>query len=296
VVEHPLDDFDRRTPRCPMDSFRRQMEYLCAFFRPVSLPELLEALDAPGVPPERSVAVTFDDAYYGVYAHAWPILREMGILGAIYVITDYADGSGKRIFSFDEIEIAFRISAAPGILLDFLGLGTVALDSTTARVACMKAVKKRLKLLASETLERGRALLLERLGVTPEECITAAQRDEKYRQANWGQLKEMLDAGWTVGSHTRTHRAVAQVRDEERRSELEGSRQDLERELGLRNIHFAFPYGEPEHIGSDGALAVRAAGYASAVTTIPGGVRHGDDRYLLKRMSFEQLILESPAG
>jgi peptidoglycan/xylan/chitin deacetylase (PgdA/CDA1 family) len=47
-----------------------------------------DALTAPG--PGRTMAVTFDDAHRSVLEQAVPIMRALGVVGTIYVPTDYA--------------------------------------------------------------------------------------------------------------------------------------------------------------------------------------------------------------
>jgi peptidoglycan/xylan/chitin deacetylase (PgdA/CDA1 family) len=38
---------------------------------------------------QKYICITFDDAYEGLYHHAWPILKEYGFSATIFVVTDY---------------------------------------------------------------------------------------------------------------------------------------------------------------------------------------------------------------
>lgn len=292
VVTDELDEFDRRTPRMLVRAFEKQMEYLARFFRPVGLPEMLAMMDA-GEDDPKAVAVTFDDACYGVYAHARGILEGLGIPATVYVVTGHA--GERKLFSFDRVEIAFRVTPQLSLNADFLGLPEQPLDGVRARVDAMRAVKKQLKLTPFARLAACHETLLERLGVSVEECEAYAVGFEKFRQMNWGDLRELGGKYWTIGSHTRTHQAVAQLGDAERLCELAGSAEDLRTHLGLREMPFAFPYGEMSHVGETGADGVRAAGYTCAVTTVPGYVRGNTDRFLLNRVAFERLVIMSAA-
>jgi peptidoglycan/xylan/chitin deacetylase (PgdA/CDA1 family) len=69
-------------------------------YRPMRLRELLAA-SATGQPlPPRAFAVTFDDGYQCVHAHAWPILRELGVPATVFLTTAYLDRDGP--FPFDD--------------------------------------------------------------------------------------------------------------------------------------------------------------------------------------------------
>lgn len=64
--------------------FRTQMECLKANgFRTLPIDE------AFGDFKEKSVVITFDDGYEGVYTHAFPILKELNFTASIFVITEY---------------------------------------------------------------------------------------------------------------------------------------------------------------------------------------------------------------
>lgn len=48
-----------------------------------------EAVHAP--PAERTLAVTFDDAYRSVFDHALPVLSRLGVVASVFVPTDYVE-------------------------------------------------------------------------------------------------------------------------------------------------------------------------------------------------------------
>lgn len=80
---------------------------------------------------------------------------------------------------------------------------------------------------------------------------------------SWEELKGLADAGWEVGSHTRTHPHLTELPDDRLASELEGSRADCERELARPCRAIAYPYGDhdPRVVAAAGA-----AGYAAGCT------------------------------
>lgn len=79
---------------------------------------------------------------------------------------------------------------------------------------------------------------------------------------SWDELRGLRDAGWEIGSHTRSHPFLTRLSDGELAAELEASRADCERELGECES-LAYPYGDHDERV---VAATRAAGYATACT------------------------------
>nr|MDQ6915717.1 polysaccharide deacetylase family protein [Actinomycetota bacterium] len=61
---------------------------------------------------------------------------------------------------------------------------------------------------------------------------------------DWDELAELRDAGWEVGSHTRTHPHLTELSDAELVAELGGSRDELAERLGAPPASIAYPYGD----------------------------------------------------
>jgi peptidoglycan/xylan/chitin deacetylase (PgdA/CDA1 family) len=95
------------------------------------------------------------------------------------------------------------------------------------------------------------------------------------------QLREMVAAGVTVGSHTRTHPRLPELDARARRDEIRGSKARLEDLLGCRVTNFAYPYGL---FDEDARQAVEEAGYRSACSVRTGFNGPGVDRFLLRRI------------
>lgn len=76
----------------------------------------------------------------------------------------------------------------------------------------------------------------------------------------WDELREMQRAGMTIGAHSRTHPELTK-RGVSLASEIQGSRDDIQKNLGVTPDLFAYPYGDWD---DRVAAAVRAAGYRAA--------------------------------
>jgi peptidoglycan/xylan/chitin deacetylase (PgdA/CDA1 family) len=89
--------------------------------------------------------------------------------------------------------------------------------------------------------------------------------------ASWDELRRLAEAGWEIGSHTRSHPRLTQIQAEQLRIELEGSREDCERELDRPCVSIAYPYGD---VDTRVVAAAREAGYlagASLPERLEGG-------------------------
>jgi peptidoglycan/xylan/chitin deacetylase (PgdA/CDA1 family) len=77
----------------------------------------------------------------------------------------------------------------------------------------------------------------------------------------WDHVRALRRAGMGVQSHTRTHRVLETLSEEELEHELSGSRADLERELGEPARAVAYPVGKPLRNASPVRAALEKAGY-----------------------------------
>ena len=95
-----------------------------------------------------------------------------------------------------------------------------------------------------------------------EQWLDTPHRDELVA-ASWEQLASLLEAGWEIGSHTRSHPYLTRLDDESLHSELRESRAELAHRLGRPCRTLAYPYADVDARVVD---AARSAGYAAAAT------------------------------
>jgi peptidoglycan/xylan/chitin deacetylase (PgdA/CDA1 family) len=80
-----------------------------------------------------------------------------------------------------------------------------------------------------------------------------------------GELRELADAGWEIGSHTRSHPRLTSLSDE-LAPELADSRARIEEVVGASCHSLAYPYGDADRRV---AAAAAEAGYLAAATLVP---------------------------
>jgi peptidoglycan/xylan/chitin deacetylase (PgdA/CDA1 family) len=93
----------------------------------------------------------------------------------------------------------------------------------------------------------------------------------------------MLQPGFAVGAHSRSHPILSGQEPSKAREEILGSRQDLERLVESAVLDFAYPNGRYADFNDTTRRLVAESGYRCAVTTEPGTVIQGDDVFALRR-------------
>jgi peptidoglycan/xylan/chitin deacetylase (PgdA/CDA1 family) len=104
-VSTPPDDADRYrldlsvTP----DQFAAQLRWLRDHgYTAVSLDDVYNALHAGTPLPPRPVVLTFDDGYADAYHHAYRLLRQFGMTGTFFVVTEWIDQNRPGYLTWDQ--------------------------------------------------------------------------------------------------------------------------------------------------------------------------------------------------
>jgi peptidoglycan/xylan/chitin deacetylase (PgdA/CDA1 family) len=119
------------------------------------------------------------------------------------------------------------------------------------------------------------------IGKTDEWCRRENPAGRTYPLLGRGEIREMMQAGFTFHSHSRTHADLTMLSARALDEEISGSRRDLEDMLGQPVCCFAYPYGNY----SDAVVErVRAAGYTAAFSVQPGFNRRDVDPFRIRRL------------
>jgi peptidoglycan/xylan/chitin deacetylase (PgdA/CDA1 family) len=260
--------------------FERHLEWLGRRFRFVTLDDIGERA-VRGVPfDDPVVAITFDDGYRDVYEHAYPTLKRKGIPAAVFVVTDLVGQDLWQIHDrlYHLLARAFARWADPrreilGMLAD---LDIPSGDVFSTRATTMNPLRTVAALLPSISQSDVNRVMM-RLEATVGNGVCQIPRT-----VTWPMIADMRRAGFTIGSHTKTHVSLPMETQKTAIEELTGSKQALERHLGEPVVHFAYPGGQftPRIVDT-----VVAAGYQFGYTACP----HGDPRH--PAVTMERLLL-----
>ncbi|MCW5632296.1 MAG: polysaccharide deacetylase family protein [Rubrivivax sp.] len=100
---------------------------------------------------------------------------------------------------------------------------------------------------------------------------------------DWEQMRRMRRWGFTLGSHTVSHIDMVASPAELVRDELVRSRDDLKRELDVREPILAYPYGGRQHMNAERLQWVREAGYVGCLSAYGGTNLRTVDRFNVLR-------------
>jgi CelD/BcsL family acetyltransferase involved in cellulose biosynthesis/peptidoglycan/xylan/chitin deacetylase (PgdA/CDA1 family) len=269
------DDFDSFLPSVPVAAFRKQMEFLKKNFPIVSLDEI-----GHGAFPDNGAnycaALTFDDGYRDNFLSAFPVLKDLGLPATVFLTTGYIEAG--ELPWYDQVCWGFKLTTRERLSLKDVGGPEGRLDLPPERLKVM-----------GQTLAWLRGLEeTDRLRLTPQ--VFAALHVPAFLRVpspmlNWDEIRQMSKQNVTFGAHTVSHPALSRVNGERLEAEISGSRDRIQEELQLPVRHFAYPFGQPRDIGAEARSAVQRAGFATAVTTVWGFNRPGDDLLELKRFS-----------
>jgi len=114
------------------------------------------------------------------------------------------------------------------------------------------------------------------------------QAPPEYAPLSWDQVREAAQGGIEFGAHTCTHPILSMVAgDRELTGEIAGSKRRIEEQLCRAVDHFCYPNGSLRDFNASAVQAVRAAGYRTAVTTVPGTISVSAELLRLPRIGVE---------
>jgi peptidoglycan/xylan/chitin deacetylase (PgdA/CDA1 family) len=235
--------------------FERQLQHLAHFYHPVSAAEVLAALAGQHRLPRRAVLVTFDDGYRDFAEVAWPLLKRYHMPVVLFVPSAFVDDP-QRMFWSDSLWQMITRTGRQEVLVP--GVGQLTVGNPAERLATFRRLIGWLKSSSPAGRSSGLARLAELFNVQVEPTRSVL---------TWPEVRQLVGDGATMAAHSRTHERLDQLDGEALRSEVEGSRGDLVRELGTCAPLFAYPYGNAD-AAAVGALA--EAGFTLGFTTVCG--------------------------
>jgi peptidoglycan/xylan/chitin deacetylase (PgdA/CDA1 family) len=281
-----VDDFETAA-RVEMPSmmvsrtmFEHHLDCIGRHFAFVSVEEIGARL-ASGIPFTKPVAaVTFDDGYRDVYEQAFPVLQRKGIPATVFVVSDLVGQPFWQVHDrlYHLISKAFAIWSDPRRkLIGLLATLGVPAESIIRHPESTRSAQHAVSVLLPELAMADVRRLMDGI-----EASVGNGFAEMPQTLTWPMLHEMRAAGWTIGSHTRSHVSLPAESPDTIADELEGSRAALEQHLGAPVTHFAYPGGQFTAAVVD---AVARAGYEFAYTACT----HGDNRN--PALTIERLLL-----
>ncbi len=226
----------------------------------VSLDEI-PARIAAGRDAKPFVAFTFDDGYRDNRDYALPVLRRHNVPMAIYVPSDYADGTGDLWWL--ALENAIRAAENIDIRIGEENFDLPASTDAEKRIAFHR-IYWALRKLPEDDARRAVAELCRAAGY--DACGLC--RDLVM---NWDELRELIeDPLVTIGAHTTGHYSLGKLEDDAAWTQMAENVERIETELDRACHHMSYPYGSKCACGPREFRFARRLGMRTAVTTYKG--------------------------
>jgi len=228
----------------------------------------------------RFACLTFDGACKDVVTQAWPVLAKHDVPFTVYVPTAFPDGLGEAWWlALEEI-----IAREPRISLVIdRQERRFAAGTTSDKVDTFEFLASWLRSLPPPDLSFAIHDLCTRYSVD----FAALSRAEAM---DWDDLARLAaDPLVTIGSATVNYAALANLKAADAQREMAMGKAVAETALRRGTGHFAFPFGDRQSWRREHVAMAREAGFASAVSTVPGIVRAGGrtDLHALPRIVWD---------
>ena len=225
------------------------------------------------------VAITLDDGYRDTQLFAHPIFKKHGVPFAVFVPTSFPEHRGQLWWAVLE-----QVVAANAFIV-------VDMERKARRFDCRSVADKNTVYLAlrgwlAERSSEAEMLAIVR-GLATRYAIDMAAICASLCMT-WDEISALAqDPLVTIGAHTVNHIMLGRASEQTVRSELAEGRALLEKKLGRKVDHLAYPYGDAISASAREYAIAAELGYKTALTTRPGMVfaEHGAHLTALPRIT-----------
>lgn len=269
--------FDRNLWSASTEDFERQIWHATREFDIVGLEDLNDVLDKRR---GRYLLITFDDGYLDNYTEAFPILKAYNTKATFFVTTGFLDV--PQIPWWDEIAWMVRRSNAAVIPANPWIHREIPLDGDS-REAAVQTVLKTYKRIAGSDAPAFMRALAE--GLQAPRCPPHVAHE---LWMTWHMIREMEQAGMTIGGHSVNHPILGNLSPDEQEYEVGECQRRLTKELGHPARAFSYPIGNRNSYDIHTRKALQRHGFEWGFTFVGGHVRLPfTDRFAIPRAAVE---------
>jgi len=285
--------------------FKEQINYMRKHYHIITMEEVIHSIDNQVQIPDKSVLLTFDDAYSDHYTNVFPILDKYKLQGSFYppskAITEHtvldvnkihfilASVEGKSILINDLKELV-KFHQKEYQLEDFDYYYKKLAQSSRMDTKDVIFIKR---LLQVELVEDLRIKIVDTLF----EKYIGMSEDAFSRELymNEEQLKHMLRSGQHIGNHGYNHYWWNSLNEKEMSQELDLSISFLEKiGVDMNNWTACYPYGSYD---DQSIKMLKERGCKLAVTTeVDIATTNKDTRFIMPRLDTNDMPNDSNAN
>jgi peptidoglycan/xylan/chitin deacetylase (PgdA/CDA1 family) len=250
-----------------LDALRAQIQFLKANYELITPDEFRDWIRDRGPIPARAILITCDDGLVNNVLGMLPLFQSEGIRG-LFLVTARSTTRQPGMLWYEELYKLLGDGQLGEKNLQLIFDDDARSSEKTSdnlQSFWWRAVLSMSRLRANERKDRIETLRNRSKNVAWSSC------DARWRLMNADELLQLARAGMTIGAHTVTHPVLAKATAEESRWEIQTSKTELERTLGLPVWAFAYPFGNPETMKEREIDFAREAGFDCAFVNIGAG-------------------------
>jgi peptidoglycan/xylan/chitin deacetylase (PgdA/CDA1 family) len=253
------------------EAFARQIRLLKSKYNVISPEEFLLWREGELRLPPRSVLLTCDDGLLNTLTDMLPKVRELEVRFLFFV-------TGASLLEHSSMlwyEQLFLWLLQAGERISFsVPWGECRAEGRGQKRDLWPEMIRKLSGLEvgarDQTLEEMRT----QLGISGDFESEYSRKQETRRRffmLNLCELRELADAGMTIGAHTLSHPMLSQMREEHAFEEISASRIRLEAALGRPVWALAYPFGNSEAVSAREPDLAERAGFKCAFMNVEDG-------------------------
>jgi peptidoglycan/xylan/chitin deacetylase (PgdA/CDA1 family) len=280
TVSDPLQDGALITA----ENFRRQLRLLKSHYHVVSPTDVLNWAVNDAELPERAVLLTCDDGLVNAVTEVAPILREED-LTCLFLVLGASAEERPRTLWYEELYSLLLAAPSGTFSFDSLGVRLDLGDRSKRRFLWWSLVEQ-----LSQCSPLSRAGFIEKVraefGLSEKwnhDCESEALR-RRFSLLTSADLRQLVNQGMTIGSHTLTHPMLSRQNDALAWNEVFESRKALQKATGQTVWALAYPFGDPPSVSERDVQMAEQAGYACAFMNVGGGFGARLPRFAIPRI------------
>jgi peptidoglycan/xylan/chitin deacetylase (PgdA/CDA1 family) len=215
-----------------VNTFIEDLDFFSSKFHPISLLELMENIRNNTVLPKNAILLTFDDGFKEVYEIVAPILVDKKLTATFFLTRNFIDNKELNDDNKKSLVIdCIKNSNDPRIHSRIFRILESHHFTGKDLVGAVKGIPYASRFVTDE-LARELNLDFGRFLMDVKPYMTRSQ------------IQELIDAGFTFGSHSVDHARYAELSTEDQIRQTLESTDFITRNFGLTYRVFAFPYND----------------------------------------------------
>lgn len=247
------------------EKFRQHLAFLKEHYQVICPEEFLAWCEKEHALPDRAVLLTCDDGLRNHLTCMLPILQEFDV-SCLFFVTGQSLASSPAMLWHEELFLA--IVGGNDSEVEIPEIGNVRLTTQSSKRDLWRSLVTRISSLPRDARAQILARIKAQLGDEPiDQCKQSNLRD-RFHLLQVDELRQLLDAGMSIGAHTISHPRLSGLPRESAWQEISQIRNSLELALDRPIWAFAYPFGDLNSVSDRERKLAEDAGYSCAFLNV----------------------------